>query len=354
MMDISAGWACPQCGAALEQSGQHLLCPEHGKSGRVEGGIACFVAEDRYWGEVPQAEMQEWCRRAEEAGWERMLSELAQAHPDLHLSASNRIRANWLHLYPGPVGGSALDLGAGWGAVSEGLTEYFGRVYAVDSAAERTRLLACRFRGREDHVRVGTAVCPDLPLAPASLQLVVMNGVLEWLAVGHPARDPMQAQVEALRRVGRLLQPGGWLYVGIENRFGFHLLQGSLDHSGRPYTSLMPRWWANRVCRGGEVAYRTDQAGYRTYTYTYWGYRRLLRQAGYGDLRLYAALPGYNRPEALVPLARVEPLDAYLAAFADRGRKTALARRVPGRRLRMALARLVVPHFAIFAQKGDR
>jgi hypothetical protein len=41
---------------------------------------------------------------------------------------------------------------------------------------------------------------------------------------------------------------------------------------------------------------------YRTWIYSLSGYRRLLENCGFVDVRAYAAIPGYNRPATLVPL----------------------------------------------------
>jgi len=352
MIDLSEGWACPRCGGTLEQSGSQLLCREHEKVGQAGEGFPSFVAAPRYWGELPQEEMVAWCERVEGGGWEAAAEELARQHPELHQAATDRVRGNWLNVYPGPAGGAAADVGAGWGQISACLASCFSPVYALDSVPERARLLAARF-AREEKVKVAAAAFPEAPLARGSLSLVVMNGVLEWLAVGSPERSPSQVQLACLRRAHELLAPGGWLYVGIENRFGYHLVLGARDHSGRPYTSLLPRWLASRMVRGQGGDYRTDQEGYRTYTYSYWGYRRLLARAGFARTVVYAPVSGYNRPEAMVPLARVEPLDEYLGTFAAPSRRAALARGIPWGPLRLAMARLWSAYFGIFAQKGE-
>lgn len=350
MSDLAAGWHCPQCGQALRHDASHLLCETHGKMGMLDQGLLVFGTPGPYWGELEQEEMQALCGDAERRGWPTALAELATTQPALLRYATDERRTNWLGVYPGRAGGTALDIGAGWGQISAGLTAWFDTVYALESVAERARLLTARFRGNAK-VRVAVAAFPEAPLAPGSLDLAVMNGVLEWLAVGRSEANPTEAQLACLRRAYDLLRPGGWLYVGIENRFGHHLVAGGNDHSGRPYTSIVPRWLAHRMCRAG--GYRTAQEGYRTYTYSYWGYRRLLRRAGFEAVTVYAPLPGYNQPEAMIPLHRVQPFDHYLASFAAPSRKVTAARRVPGGPLRLALARLLAGHFSIFARKGE-
>ncbi|MCL4401858.1 MAG: hypothetical protein M1436_04210, partial [Acidobacteria bacterium] len=99
-----------------------------------------------------------------------------------------------------------------------------------------------------------------------------------------------------------LLAPGGKIYVAIESRFGWNQIRGAIDHSGLRYTSLLPRFLARMVCRYSSNYRSGVNAGYRTYTYSYYGYRKLFRSAGLNLAAAYVSLPGYNEPTNLIPL----------------------------------------------------
>ena len=79
-----------------------------------------------------------------------------------------------------------------------------------------------------------------LPLAENSFDLVIVNGVLEWVGEWDLTVDPRTVQVNFLKKILRLLKDDGILLIGIENRIGWGLFLGGEDHSGMAYTSLVP------------------------------------------------------------------------------------------------------------------
>jgi SAM-dependent methyltransferase len=135
-----------------------------------------------------------------------------------------------------------------------------------------------------------------LPFAADSFDLVAMNGVLEWVAEGRGG-NPGHLQEAALRNVARMLRPGGYLYLGIENRLCVGYFVGYPDpHCGLPFVTILPRLLAHWYAR------KRGQNGYRNYLYSSRGYRKLLRKAGFSRVEVYLALPSYNQPKALIPL----------------------------------------------------
>jgi len=147
-----------------------------------------------------------------------------------------------------------------------------------------------------------------LPFPDAFLDAVMLNGVLEWVATSFPQiDDPREAQLRVLREIVRVLKPDGQLYIGIENRLGFPYFLGRPDeHSKLKFATLLPRWLANRY----SLAKRNQP--YRTYTYTWRGYRKLLREAGIPDTRFYCPFPEYREFSELIALDRPRNLAAAL------------------------------------------
>src|SRR5262249_26172289 len=136
-----------------------------------------------------------------------------------------------------------------------------------------------------------------------SQDIILMNGVLEWLPLSEPEMRPDKVQLGSLRRAWEMLSTGGQLYLGIENRMSISMFRGNRDHSGLKYTGLMPRCVANLICRRFPRRYRSEaNVGYRTYTYTLWGYKRMLRKAGFHKVRAYWPIPGYNEPYQVIPI----------------------------------------------------
>ena len=92
--------------------------------------------------------------------------------------------------------------------------------------------------------------------------------------------------------------------MGAENRLAAQYFLGAPDpHCGLPFVTVLPRRIAHWYAR------RKGQGSYRNYIYSYRGYRKLLRRAGFQDIRVFNALPSYNHPRYLVPPE--EPMFSY-------------------------------------------
>ena len=182
-----------------------------------------------------------------------------------------------------------------------------------------------------------------LPFAPGSMDLVAMNGVLEWVAEGIPG-DPEELQLKALRNAAALLRPGGALYLGIENRFTLGYFVGYTDpHCGLPFVTVLPRPVANWYAK------RKGTAGYRNYLYSSRGYRNLLRRAGFSSVEVYAAIPSYNHPRYLIPLKGPE-FQHYARCF-ERSPRHWLFKTLKAGLLRTNLMQHLTYSFAIIARK---
>jgi SAM-dependent methyltransferase len=333
---------CPLCLAELRATGPDLLCPRHGAVGsRDADGICVFDRSDDYWGEVSREFMRRVDDAARRDGWRAALDAvLRPAHPELADYVHHPARGDWRVLLALDREHTvAADIGAGWGANSFALAPHVARVYAVEKIPERVEFIALRARD-EPAARVVPvrADLHSLPFAPASLDVCVVNGVLEWAGLADPEaarrgierRSPRVLQEHFLRQLAGFLKPGGWLYVGIENRFGRMFWLGTPDHQGLRFTSLMPKpaarayTWLRAV-----TSPRTHQTerDYRTWIYSRGGTERLIESCGFTDVESYAVMPGYNVPTVLVPLATPGPF-LYLASRTRSPRRlTGTARR---------------------------
>lgn len=307
--------ACPRCRAPIRTRDGELVCTQHGAVGR-RGTDATFLFadDDAYWGEIDRDRMRRVNADARLRGWSAAVQQHL-AGTDLLPYVQHPARADWRVLFPLDRERTvSLDVGAGWGAISFGLAPHVRRHYALERVPERLEFIA--IRKLQDGVENVVPLCADLhavPLLPASLDLVAVNGVLEWAGLVDPERAPHRAPREPgvlqeafLRQLCLLLRPGGRLYVGIENRYGRLFWRGTPDHQGLRYTSLMPRALARAYSRWRAArSPRTfvTESDYRTWTYSLRGTRQLLERCGFQDVEAYAVVPGYNAPMQIVPLA---------------------------------------------------
>lgn len=335
--------ACPLCLSGLEHAGGLWVCSKCGKVGADYGSVPCFNDPDYYWGEISREAMQRFNETARDKGWRQAV--------DIELKGAVREyvtdphRADFQHVWDLPRGSSILDIGAGLGAIASGLGANFASVVAVEGVLERARFIETRVRQMGlDSVQVICADFARLPLAPNQFDVVVLNGVLEWIGLATSDDDPRESQLKFLKRVHSLLKPSGFVCVGIENRIGWAMLRGAGDHSGLPYTSLMPRRMAAAWCNWKGRGYRSDHnRGYRAYTYSLPGYRKLLREAGFPSLTPFHTWYGYNKPTVLLPLDH----KAALLKFVERlGLRGSLKGRVRDAILRAAIRCGVWAHLA--------
>jgi SAM-dependent methyltransferase len=265
----------------------------------VIDGVPQFLEEFPYWGEIPLDRMKEVNRLAATGPWKAAL--LESPDPAVRKASGmilNLDRTNWHWLLNLPPESRVLDLGAGMGANSHALGLQYREVVALEPVRERVQFMRQRFAQEGlSHVKVVRSSLWTLPFPPASFDLVLMNGVLEWVAEGRSG-DPREIQLQALRNVHRLLRPGGAFYLGIENRMCLGYFIGYPDpHCGLPFVTVLPRplahWYARK---------KGKPDGYRNYLYSSRGYRKLLHQAGFRQLEVYLALPSYNHPRFLIPI----------------------------------------------------
>jgi len=102
-----------------------------------------------------------------------------------------------------PGGKDVLDIGCGGGALVRDLAARGARVVGVEISDERLAPAEARDRGSGARYLVGRA--QELPLEDASVDLAVFMRVLHHV--------PPAGLIRALREAGRVLRPGGAVYV---------------------------------------------------------------------------------------------------------------------------------------------
>ncbi len=338
--------ACPQCESPLLELGEELLCSACQRRWPIINGIPHFVTTFPYWGEIPLQQMLEVNRRAEAERWD---SALADSQDQAVRRASEMIlnleRANWQWLLDLPSASRVLDIGSGMGTNSHALALHYRHVVALEPVLERVKFMQQRFlQEKLSNVAIVRSSIWALPFAPQSFDLIAMNGVLEWVAEGR-TEDPRALQELALRKAFRLLKPGGYLYLGIENRFVPGYFVGYPDpHCGLPFVTVLPRPVAQWYAR------RKGQGGYRNYLYSSRGYRKLLKGAGFDSAEVYAALPSYNHPRFLVPL-RGNVFSHYWQNFGS-GQGRGIRGLLQHALLKTGVLKYLEYSYAILARKG--
>jgi SAM-dependent methyltransferase/DNA-directed RNA polymerase subunit RPC12/RpoP len=348
-------YRCLQCDSPLAKIHDKVVCKQCGFERQIKDKVIVFETAP-YWGEFSQQELQQMIADTKKSHWQREVEHrFNDVDSQRYRSVADLNRASWIDLLPLDADSQVLDIGSGLGAITHALALNFRQVVSLEPVLERAIFTSLRVQQeRLDHVEVISANILDMPFFDNSFDLIVMNGILEWIGEWDLHHRPDQAQLHVLTKVHRLLKPGGILLIGIENRIGLAFLLGSPDHYGIAYTSLLPRPWATFYLKKKAAGfYRTalnPKKEYRTYTYTLRGYRQLLLKAGFEKTAFYLPYPNYNSPLEIIPLATNT---IFAACYFNRVtyRSHWLKRVVRWLALKTGLWRHLASHFLIMAPK---
>ena len=297
---------CILCRRQLDQSVMGYDCPACGRSYPVRHGIASFSKSSYYYNIVPREPMLEYLATLDTTSWDEAFYQLQATLPKKSQGIFNNVlafhRAGWKFLLPRGDSVRALDLGCGWGCISVALARSCSEVVSVDLTYERLRSLKAfaAFEGLNNLSFIHAGDGP-LPFPDASFDVVVLNGVLEWVPDGTDG-DPREVQLRYLREVARVLRENGVLYLAIENRMALRYVLRREDHVGLYWSSFLPRRLSDAYSRW------VRNKGYRTYTYGRGGYRRLLKESGFRDAHFFCPLPDYRYPSQM---SNLEPGTGY-------------------------------------------
>lgn len=340
---------CPACKGEIEFSADgSYSCLKCNRHYLQKDSVYDFSLEEIFWGEIDNEKASVLLSRAREKGYKAAVNELLSDNPDLITDFLENQRANAIYLLAHRKDAVVMDLGAGWGVIATQAAKVFRKIYAVEAVDFRASFLRLRLKQEAiDNVSVVKASIFNLPFPPESFDIIIMNGVLEWLGEWAGSDNPYKIQLQTLKELRSLLKANGQILIGIENRFGYnYFLYGRKDHNNLWGTNLLPRRLANIISQ-----YRLKKP-YRIYTHSYKGLQKLLLRAGFKKWRFFAPLPGYTIPFTIIDLQDYQPLKFY---FENQMIKDSLVKRFffPAGRLflKFGMLKYFVPDFLILAQK---
>jgi len=297
-------YICPECNSALpiHDNGGYFRCERCGAAWPLVDSVPVFTRNPTYWKSAPRELLSSLLDSASNSGWRTAITHYAESEGTGYTEKYmiDEGRGDWFLFVASKARPDVLDIGAGYGAISIALSKWSNMVVSTDLNLESSRLL--RLRAREsgcENVRpvvTGPLGVSRLPFATESFDIVVMNGVLEWVGLADLSRPVRDVQLDALLEAKRVLAPGGRLYVGIENRLSWSVIRGDVGHQGIRYLDAMPRVISNWICKRMGI-----QEGFRAHTYTPLGYSKLLARAGFRITMYLHLFPTYRDPDFACP-----------------------------------------------------
>jgi len=321
---------CPKCRLKLKKEADSLFCPSCNQRYKIVGGVPDLRERDEYWCNVSREKMKELNEMAKESGdWLGTAKKVVPQYSD-HFAPFHR--ADCQFLWPTTKESIILDAGSMWGGISIPAAQYHKEVYAVDKTVETLEFLNIRAKqmGFQNIYPVAVSL-QNLPFPDNFFDLIVLNGVLEWVGLDEDvvlekqwqgtgrglrlgqrkkySENPTQIQLKVLCELNRVLKPGGSLYLAIENRIGYIYLAGWPDeHINLPFICFLPRFLANFITK------LFLNSEYRTYVYTVFGYRSLLKKSGFSKLNFYGVFNHYINPVEAIPFELISSLKKKMLA----------------------------------------
>ncbi len=144
------------------------------------------------------------------------------------------LRKNILNTYNFTPDSTALEIGAGFGALTGVLCDNCKKVTAVELSKRRAEGLFARHEKRENlEVIVGNLNDIDFE---EKFDYVTLIGVLEYALSFTKDANPYETFLGNIRP---LLKPNGKLLIAIENRYGLKYWCGAgEDHTGKPFDGI--------------------------------------------------------------------------------------------------------------------
>lgn len=257
-----------------------------------------MTEKDFYWGVSDRETALKFIAMSKEKGFFEAIKD--PKFKVFQKYASSEGRANFLEKLPLEKDYSVLDLGSGYGNITIPLAKKVKKVFATDGTKELLEFSALRARAEGvdniEYYHTDPADFCNLPFSTKSFDVIILNGVLEWIGTGDTSRNPQKVQETTLQYLHTLLKDNGFIYIGIENRWWPMYFYNIRDpHSKRLFTATLPRFISNFLMK-----LYGHKEGYRTYIYSLFGYKKLFKKAGFRIDKCFLPLVSYREPTHMI------------------------------------------------------
>ena len=316
--ELCRDFVCPRCHGELARASDRLQCGNCDSEYSITANIPCFAIGSSAWQFSSHTSPEGLLAQAREKGWRHSIAEMDDDRADW-VTGENRFTLSILSTPKGRV----LDCGSGWGGLTFRLAEEFDEVYAFDFSLDGLQFIQIRSE-QEGITNVNTTQGSvlSLPYPDDFFDVVVLNGVLEWVGTFSDERPPDQLQEIALREIMRVLRPQGTLFLAIENRYGLQYFLGyKEEHTALRFISLLPRPLAklyHRIRRGKD---------FRALTHSRSALEGMLKRCGFAEMTWLFVHPSYRNTRLAATLMGPSGLRFLIGHFLSNA--PLLRRRVP-------------------------
>ncbi|MBF0380669.1 MAG: class I SAM-dependent methyltransferase [Magnetococcales bacterium] len=267
-----------------------------------------------YWSNIEQEQMTKFLEDLDSMDSLAVVRKHFPQHEEVIFSPQRVGGVGILDFQPSDV---VLDAGCMWGALAVPIAHMGCQVIGVDQTRESMQLMKSRLdEAGLDQAQLVQCNLNKLQLADESIDKVIVNGVLEWLAEGNVELDsfqkdklsknsqtkkadtdqnPYDIQLSFLKKINRSIKKDGLLYLAIENRFDIINFIGAKDpHTGQRFITIWPRFIQEFMAK------KFTGRSYLTWTYSKAELKDMLIEAGFNNIEFRYAFSNYRQPELVL------------------------------------------------------
>lgn len=250
-----------------------------------------------YWGIVPELELTSLNKNISKVGFKKAIK--LHKFTQRFDYATDPNRANSIKfIFPEKLPYRVLEIGCGYGNLTIELAKKFEHVDAVDAVYQS--LLFTKYRLADMKISNTRLFQTDIfenknflnSFKNNSYDLVIVNGVLEWIGSGTKKGNPKDYQTQFLTTCFQKLKNEGLLFLAIENRNYPGWIKRD-PHSKMPLTAIAPRIIASLI------SLCISQKTYRTYIYSYNSLSKLMKKSGFYLNSKFYVYHSYRSPKIL-------------------------------------------------------
>ncbi|MFX0133461.1 MAG: methyltransferase domain-containing protein [Candidatus Hodarchaeota archaeon] len=348
--------ACIKCKGPLKKYNNKFLCPSCNNLYSVQEGVFWASENNYYWGDIDQKQAQQLLKNARKIGWIKALTDLQKKIKNSKFKYYTRANgADWRFNLPLNRHVRVLDVGSGWGQIPFLLAEAYDEIWSLEFIKERIAWQKLRKQQEEvNNLYLVLSNISDMPFLDETFDIISLNGIQQWIGLLKNRVDVHTVQFKILAEAMRLLKPGGYLYIGTKNRIGYDIFMRDIEQSGMSFINLLPRrlskFYIQHLVKD---SYQTKdvQNYYRTYTYTPWGYKKLLTKVGLSNIKFYWVVTSHYNPIAFAPIKEGKKINFYYKQIIPRNLLRKLIKYIYCALIQCGYMRLFSPCLLIYAQK---
>lgn len=190
----------------------------------------------------------------------------------------SELRAGIVSWYDFKPDSDVLEIGAGFGPVTDMLCKKCARVTVTERSLFRAKALEKRFEQAENL----TIYAVDAAKMDFGKQFdyILLTGLLE--RVGAGSKD-LSVYADYLKKISGFLKPDGKLLVAVENRYGLKYFCGSVEpHTNKAFDGI-----------------NGYPSGTKGYSFSRKEMEELAKMAGFAKHKFYYPLPDYKLPQLI-------------------------------------------------------